>query len=72
MLTLLFGPDMLRGFDAFYGFIYDLPPMVPLLFSAFLVLVLLFLLLRLRRKAAEYARIMDEDYAEIDKKMQAK
>ncbi len=72
LAMLLYGKLLIAGFSAMYAKIYTLPPMVPMLFSLFLVALLFLMLLRLRRKAAEYERIIEEDYAEIDKKMQSK
>lgn len=69
---LLYGKLMISGFTTVYAKIYTLPPIVPMIFSLLLVALLFLMLLRLRRKAAEYERIIEEDYAEIDKKMQSK
>ncbi len=72
LAILMWGPWLIAELIALHAMIYELPAFVPLLISLVLVAVLFLMLMRLRRKAAEYERIIEEDYAEIDKKMQQK
>ena len=44
----------------------DLGPRANLALVFVMMVVLVFLMLRIRRRAAEYTRIIDEDYASLD------
>ena len=69
ILMLLHGPYLLNRMGAFYSLLYDMPPTLLLGLSIFLIGLLFFMVLRLKRKAAFYQKSIDEDYEEIDKKM---
>ena len=69
LAILLQGGTMLSGMRAFHALLYDLPPMVLLFFSLFLIVVLLVLVARLKRKGAVYERMLEEDYEKIDQQM---
>ena len=65
----LFGDRFVTGIHGFNDWLYDLPPVLLMSFALFLVALLVFLVLRLRRKGAEYEAEIERDYAEIDEKM---
>jgi len=69
ILMVLYGDKVVYGVANFHSLIYDLHPGVLLAFSIFLVILLIFLIMRLKRKAAEYERLIEEDYKEIDEKI---
>jgi len=69
LVIALFGDALIAGIDGFNTWLYDLPPVLLLSFAIFLVALLVFLVLRLRRKGAQYEAEIERDYAEIDEKM---
>ncbi len=69
LFMALYGGAVVNGVGKLHGMIYELHPGVLLAFSLFLVILLIFLILRLKSKAAEYERMIEEDYKEIDEKI---
>jgi len=69
MLIALHGDDVLEAIRWFHGALYDLPPWALLGVSLGLIALLIYLVLRLKRKAAHYERMIEEDYKKIDEKM---
>ncbi|MDJ0839546.1 MAG: A24 family peptidase [Acidobacteriota bacterium] len=65
----LFADRVIGAIAGLNNLLYSLPPLALLAFSLFLVFLLIFLVLRMRRKSAEYAGQIEEDYKEIDEKM---
>ena len=65
---LLYAPWLLRLHHSFYEFIFNLPPIVSLLFSLMLMILLVVLILRLKRKAADYQQMVDDTYGEDEHK----
>jgi len=66
---LLYSNQFTQGIVAFSELLFGLSSSVRLIFSLVLVFTLIVLILRLRRKAAEYEQQIESDYEEIDKKM---
>ena len=69
--TLLYGDYMIRGVDHFHAFLNDLPAIFLLGFSLTLIVLLIYLMLRLKKKAALYEQMIEEDYQKIDEKMKS-
>jgi prepilin signal peptidase PulO-like enzyme (type II secretory pathway) len=71
MLMLLYGETLTGAIFGFHNLLYQMPAEGLLFVSLGLIVLLVFLVLRLKRKAAEYERMIEEDYQEIDEKIQS-
>ena len=71
LLLLLFGEHFISALAVFQNSLFHLPQWVLLTFSLALVGLLVVLIFRLRTKAAEYERMIEEDYKNTDEKIQA-
>ena len=71
VLMLLYGETLTNAIFGFHRLLYELPASGLLILSLGLIALLVFLVLRLKRKAAEYEQMIEEDYREIDKKIQS-
>lgn len=69
LIILLYGDWIIAGVAGFQNGLNNLEPMVLLGFSTGLVIVLVWLLVRLKNKAAEYEEAIEEDYKKIDEKI---
>ena len=65
----LYGDNFVGWVKGFNQWLYGLPPMALMGFSLFLIGILLFMVLRLKRKGVEYERAIEDDYQAIDQKM---
>lgn len=70
LIVFWFGGGFVDLIFNFNEMLYNLPPFALLAFAIFLVAALIFMVLRLRAKAAEYEEQIEKDYQDIDKKMQ--
>ena len=69
LLMAFFGDQLVAGFLNFHNVLYELPPLVLIGITLSMLVLLLVMLVRLKQKRAEYERLIEEDYAETDKKI---
>lgn len=70
-LYLLAGGWLLRLWDIFQGWVLTVPSGVLIAGYALLLAGVIFLILRIRRRAAEYEAIIEADYLEVDHRLEA-
>ncbi len=63
------GDRFIDGVRAFHGALYGLPPLALMGLSLALIALLVYLVLRLKRKAALYEQLIEDDYRKTDEKM---
>lgn len=68
-LILPWGRGMFGAFAAFQRSLYQMPPIVLLVFSLGLLTLLFFLIFRLKKRASMYKQMIEDDYQDINRKM---
>jgi prepilin signal peptidase PulO-like enzyme (type II secretory pathway)/cbb3-type cytochrome oxidase subunit 3 len=69
LVIAFLSPWLISGLGAFYGWVARLSEGGLTVFAGVLILLLFLMLWRLRRKAAHYSKMIEADYAEIDKRI---
>lgn len=69
LIMLVAGDTIIHAIFAFQHYIYNMPAELMLGFTLFLVGLLVYLILRLKKKAELYEQEIEEDYKKTDKKM---
>lgn len=70
MIMAVFGNRLVDILMNFNQTLYQVPPMVLMGFSIFLLLVLVVMIIRLKKRAPEYEKMIEENYKEIDSKLE--
>lgn len=69
-LQFLFWQRLDQSINQFYGFFYTLPSWMMSVFGFTLLVILFLLILRIKTRASEYAKLIDEDYKSIEEELE--